>query len=362
MSHERRRRAVVNDIVHLEGLRKAPQQADEMFGRLGERLAFAREYTVARQAFADFERQHDEQLASHVIAHDRLGQHGDGVETFEQLQRSEDGRGFGEIDGRAQTGACEFAFEQLTRGTRDWLCDPRPVHQFRERDLLAFGKRMARTHDEHERFASERLEAEIVVLKRRREAPQREIDFAAMQQLHDLVAGFAEYAHVQQRALGFKRRHGLRKQVGCGAHDRAHGELTVTAATFDVEVFGKTSQFGERAARVSERDDAERGGLHTARVALEEAKAECFFDIAEHTARAGLRDVDGIGGLMHVARVVERDEQSEMLEPKSIDECDDSSLMIHRHVNPGDPVYVSPDPNIGLVGYRRGNYSRITLP
>ena len=40
MRRERSRvRTIVSDIVHLEGLRKAPQQADEMLGGLGKRLA-----------------------------------------------------------------------------------------------------------------------------------------------------------------------------------------------------------------------------------------------------------------------------------------------------------------------------------
>jgi hypothetical protein len=37
-----------------------------------------------------------------------------------------------------------------------------------------------------------------------------------------------------------------------------------------------------------------------------------------------LRDIDRLGGLMEIARVVERDEQREVFELEPIDECDGS--------------------------------------
>ncbi|CAM2156997.1 hypothetical protein PT2222_30243 [Paraburkholderia tropica] len=324
----------MNGIIDLERLRETAQQPDKMLGRFRERFVLAREHAETGQALADFERQHHEQFAPHVIAHDGLGQHGHGVETFEQLQRGEDRGRFGEIHRRGETGAREFAFEQFARGTRDGLGDPRPVHQFGKRDVLMARERMARAHDQHERFARERLEAEIVVLQRRGETAEREIDVAPMQQLYDLVARFAEDAHVQQRALGLEHGNGMREQIGRSAHDGAHGQLAVTAAPLDVEIFGETREVGERAARVGERDDAERRGLHAACIAFEKAKAKGFFDVAEHAARAGLRHVDDVGGLMHVACVVERDEQGQMFELESVDERDDGSVMVHGSCDP----------------------------
>jgi hypothetical protein len=123
---------------------------------------------------------------------------------------------------------------------------------------------------------------------------------------------------------------GHREHVGRGAHDRADGQLAVAAAPLVVEIVGEAREVRERAARVREGGGAERRRMHAARVAIEQQKAERFLDIGEHAARARLRDVDGIGGLMKVAGIVERDEQRQMLELQPIDKRNlRGVLMVH---------------------------------
>ena len=309
-------------VVARETPRETAQQFDEAQRRFPEGFFLARENAETRKALADFERQGDEQLAAHVIAHHRLRQHRHRVVVLEQLQRREDRRAFGEIHRRSEPRARELFLEQHTRRAGHGLRHPWPVDQFAQRDARAARERMHRAHHEQQGLARKRLETEIVMLQGTGQAPKREIDFAAMQQLHHLVAGFAEYAHAQQRTIGLQRRDGHGQQIGRGTHDRADRQLTVTAAALDLQVFGETREFGECSPCIGQRHDAKRRGCHAARVALEQQKAERFLDVAEHAARARLRDVDGFGGLMEIACVVERDEQREVFELEPIDECD----------------------------------------
>ena len=67
----------------------------------------------------------------------------------------------------------------------------------------------------------------------------------------------------------------------------------------------------------------------------------------EHAARARLRDVDRVGGLMQVAGVVERDEQREVLEFQPVDEGkrERFSFIAARS---SDTVLRSANPAIGL--------------
>jgi hypothetical protein len=92
----------------------------------------------------------------------------------------------------------------------------------------------------------------------------------------------------------------------------------------------KAGEVGQRAARIGERGDTERRGLHAAGVALEQEEAERFFYVAQHAACARLGDIDGFGGLMQVAGVVEGDEQREMLEFQAVDEGNLGDVLAHR--------------------------------
>ena len=163
---------------------------------------------------------------------------------------------------------------------------------------------MHRTHDQQQSLACERLETEIVVLQRTGQASKRQIDFAAMQQLHDLIAGFAENAHVQQRMPSvFSAATAMTSRSGAAPMIAADGQLSMSATAFDVEIFGKIGSTRRVRAAHTSRDHAERNsGRHAACVAFEQQEAERFLDVAEHAARAGLRDVDRLGGLMEIAR------------------------------------------------------------
>ena len=264
------------------------------------------------------------------------------------------------IDRRRKPGARKFFFEQHARRTGDRLRDPRPVDQFARGNATvrcASGCAARTTSRKVSRASGSKLKS--LCCRGVGQPAEREIHFAAVQQLHHLVAGFAENAHVEQRPFGFQFGDGHGQQVGRGAHDRADGQLAVTAAALDVEVGGKARQVGQRAARIGEGGDAERRGLHAARVALEQQEAERFFDVAQHAARARLGDIDGVGGLMQVAGVVERDEQREMLEFEPVDEGDGGSVLVHgacsdvTRLRCGcDSVSGSPNPNNGLKCYR----------
>ena len=192
------------------------------------------------------------------------------------------------------------------------------------------GERMRCTHDQPHGLARERFEVEVVVLERRGETAEREIHFAAVQQLHHLVAGLAKNADVEQRPFAFKFGDGHGEHVRRRAHDRADGQLTVTAAPLAFEVGGEAREVGQRPACISERGDTERRGLHAACVALEKKEAERFFYVAQHPARAWLGDIDGFGRLMQVAGVVQGDEQRQMLEFQAVDEGDLGDVLVHR--------------------------------
>jgi hypothetical protein len=144
------------------------------------------------------------------------------------------------LDRRSEPGARKLFFEQHARRAGDRLQDPRPGNQRVERERGFMGERMRGAHDQPHGFARERFEVEVVVLERRGETAEREIHFAAVQQLHHLVAGLAKNAHVEQRPFAFQRGDGHGEHVGRRAHDRADRQLTVTAAPLAFEVGGES--------------------------------------------------------------------------------------------------------------------------
>lgn len=72
--------------------------------------------------------------------------------------------------------------------------------------------------------------------------------------------------------------------------------------------------------------------MYAARIAFEQQKAERFLDVGEHAVRARLRDIDRFGRLMQIARIVERDEQCEMLELHAIDERTLRDVLVHSAI------------------------------
>ena len=312
-AHRRPAHPLQARLVPLRHARRVgAHQAHQLERGRAERLRLARQDAEVGELAAHRDRQAAEQPGVERVAHHRFRQHGDRVARLQQLQHREDRAALDQVLGRAQVRLRELVLHELARRAGEELQHPRPARQVGERQRPGAAERMALPHHRAEQLVGERLEVEAVVLHRRAEAADGEVELAPLQQVEQLVAGLAEDAHRQQRALLLQVGDGARHDVRRRAHDAADDQLAEAAAPLGLEVGDEALEVDQR--RAGELDDvaAELGDAHAAGAALEEGKAERQLDVAQHLARARLRQADRLGGAVQVAELAELVQQHQV--------------------------------------------------